>query len=69
MKDKINRREFIANTVTVGIGACLAAGAVSELASAKEKAWKYPENKDVPPERCPYFDQPLLCCGDRFCEK
>lgn len=69
MKNTINRRKFIANSIAAGLSACLATGTITNLVPAKENTWKYPENSAVPAERCPYFDQPLLCCGEMYCEK
>ncbi len=55
-----NRREFIKEAAV--IGAVVSTGAASSLkdAAAETTGGNNPESKT---ERCPYFDQPLLCKG------
>jgi hypothetical protein len=58
MNDEISRRDWVV-LVTGVVVASIAAPEVEGAESSQQSA---------PAERCPYFDQALLCKGKKYCQ-
>lgn len=59
MPDELKRRDFLATSAA--LGGTLVTATPSQGAADPKACPNDP--------RCPYFDQPLFCGGERFCEK
>ena len=58
MNDEISRRDWVVLMAGAGTASLVA----PEIEAAEE-------GQQTPPtESCPYFDQPLYCKGNKYCE-
>ncbi len=59
MADELKRRDFLVTTAALS-------GSLIAPAPGQSPA----DSQACPGDaRCPYFDQPLFCNGERYCEK